>query len=180
MPRQLAEELEHTASRHWKAGALLHMREVITAYEAGDLASAHEAAHRAKADAPRSPSVREALGLIHLERGEFKDALSELLAFRRMTGLAVRDPAIAACYRALDRPEKALEALSLDPGGLDEEGRVEALVVRAGALADMGNLDAAMALLGRERLDPARLEEARRRLRDPRARQDSRVWKYRR
>lgn len=157
------------------------MREAVTAYEAGDLAAAHEVAHRAKADAPRSPSVREALGLIHLERGEFKDALSELLTFRRMTGLAARDPAIAACYRALDRPEKALEALSrLGPAALDADGRVEALVVRAGALADMGNLDAAMALLGREGLDPARLEEARRRLRDPRARQDSRVWKYRR
>jgi tetratricopeptide (TPR) repeat protein len=63
-------------------------------------------------------------------------------------------PLIADCERALGRAEQAARVLS-DPDvrRLDPETRVELLIVVAGARRDLGQLDAALAVLARGGLD---------------------------
>ena len=67
---------------------------------------------------------------------------------------------IADCYRALGRPERALEICGeIDsrrvPPGIYYEG----VIVAAGALRDMGRLDEAMSLLRSVEPDPEEPEE---------------------
>jgi tetratricopeptide (TPR) repeat protein len=61
---------------------------------------------------------------------------------------------MADCERALGRPERALKALD-DPavGKLDAATRAELLIVVAGARRDLGQIDAALAVLERGGVD---------------------------
>jgi tetratricopeptide (TPR) repeat protein len=141
------------------------MQELLAAVEAGDADQALRSAERAKGAAPHSPSVREALGLISYATEDFKRALAELQAFRRMTGDRSHDPRIADCYRALGRPEKAVELLEdLGPSDVDEEDWIDGLIVRAEATAETGNLGGAVAVLALGPLDAVEIHDRHRRL----------------
>jgi tetratricopeptide (TPR) repeat protein len=106
------------------------------------------AASAAKRHALRSPIVREVLGMALYASGRFREAVSELLAYRRMSGRQDQNHVIADGYRALGAPEKGLpfirEALTVP---LPADVRAELFVVGASALADMGRFDEALALL---------------------------------
>jgi tetratricopeptide (TPR) repeat protein len=94
---------------------------------------------RAKIMAPRSPSVREILGLIYYRLGRWQEALRELLAYKRLSGKRSQDHLIADCERALGKPERALDFLDkLKASEVGEETLIEGLVVAAGALQDLG------------------------------------------
>ncbi|MGQ0670159.1 MAG: tetratricopeptide repeat protein [Actinomycetota bacterium] len=116
---------------------------------------------RAKSLAPRSPAVREVLGLAFYEQGRYRDALSEMQAYRRMSGRADQNHIVADCERALGRPERSValadEALSAE---IPIEAKAEAVIVAASALADMGRFDQALGMLRRVRTrdDVARQE----------------------
>lgn len=105
-------------------------------------------ARAARALAGRVGAVREANGIAAYLAGEWNEALTELRTARRMTGSPEHLPVMADCERALGRPERAL-VLADDPEGrrLPPAARVELLVVSAGARRDLGQLDAAVALL---------------------------------
>ncbi|TQS39871.1 hypothetical protein [Cryptosporangium phraense] len=105
-------------------------------------------AQAARAQAGRIASVREAVGLAAYHAGEWKLAIGELRAYRRLTGSDVHMAVIADSERALGRPEKAIElAASPEAAQLDTETRVELLIVAAGARQDAGDLDGALATL---------------------------------
>jgi tetratricopeptide (TPR) repeat protein len=141
------------------------MQEVFAAVSSGAAETALRAAERAKGAAPHAPSVREALGLILYEMGDYKRALGELQAFRRMTGERSHDPRIADCYRALGRPERAVELLEdLDRTTVDEEVWIDALVVRAEATSETGNHPGAVAVLSLGPLDATEIHDRHRRL----------------
>jgi tetratricopeptide (TPR) repeat protein len=124
------------------------MATALAAFDAGNTGKALAAARKAKDAAPRSRSVREALGLILHARGAYKDALAELQAFRRMSGSPLHDPVIAECYRALGRADKALEVLTaLRREDVDAGAWVDAQITRARAHEDNGNVDAAYGVL---------------------------------
>ena len=116
-------------------------------------------ARAARALAGRVGAVREAAGLTAYLAGEWTDALSELRAARRITGRPDHLPVLADCERALGRPEKAL-AYGDDPAvpTLDQETRVELIIVIAGARRDLEQPDAAVLALQ----DPARRTTAKR------------------
>ncbi|MGI8761541.1 MAG: hypothetical protein ACR2LF_09685 [Jatrophihabitantaceae bacterium] len=116
------------------------------------LALAHARAARARAS--RVGAVREAVGVAAYHAGEWSEAVTELRTARRITGDARNLPLLADCERALGRPEQALRALN-DPAvaKLDAETRAELLIVVAGARRDLGQLDAALAVLARGGLD---------------------------
>ncbi len=80
--------------------------------------------------------------------GDYATALSELRAAGRISGSAEHLPMIADCERGLGRPERAL-ALAGAPevARLDAGGRVEMLIVAAGARRDLGQHDAAVLTL---------------------------------
>ncbi len=117
-----------------------------------DRALGHALAARARA--ARVGVVREAVGVAAYHAGEWSTALRELRAARRITG-DPRDLAlIADSERAVGRPEAAVRLLSdPDVGKLDPETRVELLIVVAGARRDLGQPDAALAVLARGGLD---------------------------
>lgn len=119
-----------------------------------DPKKALEHARAARGRGARVGAVREATGLAAYHAGEWAEALSELRAARRISGDASTLPVMADCERALGRPERALKMIE-DPAvrKLDHETRAELLIVVAGARRDMGQLDAALAVLERGGLD---------------------------
>jgi tetratricopeptide (TPR) repeat protein len=114
-------------------------------------------ARAARARAGRVGAVREAVGIAAYRAGEWTTALSELRTARRISGDPRDLPLIADSERALGRPEAAVRLLS-DPDvrKLDAETRAELLIVGAGARRDLGQLDAALAVLARGGLDRER------------------------
>ena len=98
--------------------------------------------------APGASSVRELYGLTLYRLGRWAQASAELEAFRTQTGSTEQHPVLADCARALghyDEVEELWEELrAASPSAeLVAEGRI----VAAGALADQGRLDEAIALL---------------------------------
>jgi tetratricopeptide (TPR) repeat protein len=122
-----------------------------------DPKKALEHARAARGRGARIAAVREACGLAAYHAGEWAEALSELRAARRMSGDATNIAVMADCERALGRPERALKSIE-DPvvGKLDPATRAELQIVVAGARRDMGQIDAALAVLERSGLDPKR------------------------
>jgi tetratricopeptide (TPR) repeat protein len=98
--------------------------------------------------ASRIGVVREAVGLAAYHTGEWQLAIAELRAYHRMTGRQTHLAVLADCERALGRPERAIDMFrTADRGQLDEAEAVELLVVAAGARGDLGQHDAAVAML---------------------------------
>lgn len=132
---------------------------LVTAGELVDTDPQRALAHAraARARASRVGAVREAVGVAAYHAQEWSEALTELRTARRITGDPRTLPLIADCERALGRPNQALRALNdPDVGKLDPETRVELFIVVAGARRDLGQLDAALAVLARGGLDRSR------------------------
>jgi tetratricopeptide (TPR) repeat protein len=111
-------------------------------------------ARAARARAARVGAVREAVGVAAYHAGEWAEALTELRTARRISGDPRNLPLIADCERALGRPAQAARTLSdPDVARLDAETRTELFIVVAGARRDVGQLDAALAVLSRGGLD---------------------------
>jgi tetratricopeptide (TPR) repeat protein len=98
--------------------------------------------------------VREAVGESAYAAGHYSEALSELRAAKRMNGATAYLPIMADCHRALGRPEEALK-LAKSPGvaSFAPEAKAEMTLVEAGALRDLGRLDAALRILERAPLN---------------------------
>lgn len=121
-------------------------------YDDPKLALAH--ARAAKNRAGRVGVVRETNGVVAYHAGEWKEALSELRAARRISGGPGLLAVMADAERGLGRPEKALElGRSPEARELDEEGQIELAIVLAGARHDLGQHDSAVAQL--QRLNPS-------------------------
>jgi tetratricopeptide (TPR) repeat protein len=86
-----------------------------------------------------------------LER--FQEALTEMQAYRRMSGRADQNHIIADSLRAVGRPERAvtLAEEALGARGVTLAAKAEAVIVAASALADLGKFDQALGLLRRVR-----------------------------
>lgn len=111
-------------------------------------------ARAAKDRAGRVAVARETCGIAAYHAGEWKEALSELRAARRMSGGPGLLAVMADAERGLGRPEKALElGNSENVDQLDQESKVELAIVMAGARQDLGQHDAAVVVLQRENPD---------------------------
>lgn len=110
-------------------------------------------ARAAKDRAGRVAVARETNGIAAYRAGEWKEALSELRAARRMQGGPGMMAVMADCERGLGRPEKAVELGRSDEARLlDREGAVELGIVIAGARLDMSQPESAVVTL--QRLNP--------------------------
>ncbi|MFC0100037.1 Replicase polyprotein 1ab [Micromonospora marina] len=110
------------------------------------LALAHAMAARRLAS--RIAAVREAVGLAAYHAGEWQSAIAELRTYHRMTGLQSHLAVLADCERALGRPERAIDLFrGADRDKLDQAVAIELLIVAAGARGDLGQKDAAVAML---------------------------------
>jgi tetratricopeptide (TPR) repeat protein len=136
----LPESLQERVGRHLLAA------EIAVADDDMETALAHS--RQAKKLAGRVAVVREANGTIEYLAGEYAAALNELRAVRRMTGSNDFVAMMADCERGLGRPERAIEFLkSIPMKELAPDTAIEALLVNAGARADMGQIDAALLML---------------------------------
>ena len=109
---------------------------------------AYEHAQEAVRRAGRVDIVREAAGLTAYSTGRFAEALRELRTVRRLNGSSEHLAVMADCERGLERPERAI-ALAASPEAetLDEVQAVELAIVVSGARLDLGEGEAAQAVL---------------------------------
>jgi tetratricopeptide (TPR) repeat protein len=129
--------------------------DAVAAFAAEDYDEAIRLGEQAKHIALRSIAARELLGLAYYRAGRWSEAARELSAFRRLTGSTEQNPVIADCYRAMHKPDKAIEYCDeVKPGQVGEGVYYEAQIVAAGALADMRRMDEAIARLETLNLDP--------------------------
>jgi tetratricopeptide (TPR) repeat protein len=151
----------HATARPGKGGiAVKVFGEAAAAFAEEDFAEAVRLGEQAKHIALRSVAVRELLGLAHYRSGRYRDAARELLAFRRISGTLEQNPVLADCYRATGRPERALELCDeVPPRRVEQPTFYETQIVAAGALADLGRLDDAVARLERLDLEPETAQE---------------------
>jgi len=113
---------------------------------APELALQHAIAARRLAS--RVAVVREAVGLAAYHAGEWSTAVAELRTYHRMTGTQTHLAVLADCERALGRPDKAVDLFrSADRSKMASAEAIELLIVAAGARADLGQKDAAVAML---------------------------------
>ncbi|MGC5019427.1 tetratricopeptide repeat protein [Micromonospora sp. DT47] len=92
--------------------------------------------------------MREAVGLAAYHAGEWQTAIAELRTYHRMSGLQSHLAVLADCERALGRPERAIDLFrGADRDKLDQAVAIELLIVAAGARGDLGQKDAAVAML---------------------------------
>ncbi len=123
-----------------------------------DPEAALEHAKAAKSRAARIAGVREALGIAAYHCGDWALALSELRAAKRMGTRSPLLALIADCERGVGRPERALELARGDEAkALTGDAADELRIVTAGARADMGQLDQALAVLSTPAPDPKRV-----------------------
>ena len=111
-------------------------------------------ARAAKDRAGRVSVAREVNGIAAYHAGEWKEALSELRASRRMHGGPGLLAVMADCERGLGRPEKAIE-LSRSPEARQRPADevIELAIVAAGARLDQNQADSAVITLQRANPD---------------------------
>jgi thioredoxin-like negative regulator of GroEL len=98
--------------------------------------------------APGATPVRELYGLTLYRLGRWAQAKRELEAFRTQTNSVEQHPVLADCYRALGKYGEVEELWDeLRAASPSAELVAEGRIVAAGALADQGSLDDAIAVL---------------------------------
>lgn len=106
----------------------------------------------AKHEAPRVGSIREAYGVALYLSEDWAAALTELQAYRRLTGRVDQNHLVADCLRALgrgvDRIAETAQELVEDMRA-PADRRAEACIVWAAALADAGDIATGRAILRR-------------------------------
>lgn len=159
LPRQWIREIEQTSREATGPAVATAVAEALEALADENFEAAAKSAAQAKSNAPRSAMIQEIYGLSLYHLGRWKEALTELMSYRRISGARDQNHVIADCYRALDRPEKASEICAeVDKGDVPPDVWAETMIVAAGALADRGDLGRALRTLARAELEPAAVE----------------------
>jgi tetratricopeptide (TPR) repeat protein len=150
----------HATARPGKGEILVKVfADAVAAYSAGDYGEAIRLGEQSKHMALRAVAVREFLGLAYYAAGKWSEAARELAAFKRLSGTTAQNPVIADAYRAMGKPEKALELCrEIRRSEVGDEVFYEGAIVGAGALADMGFVDEAIESLEKLDLRPDQAE----------------------
>lgn len=153
LPRDILDEVRSATKPTALNDTISRLSRAIELLERGDAGAAAAEAEKAKRLSPRSSSVRETLGLAYYGQARWHEALTELKAYKRLTGRVDQNHLIADCLRGLDRPEEAVPLADevLRDRGSPNDVKAEAVVVAASALADQGRFAEALAYLGRAR-----------------------------
>jgi hypothetical protein len=112
-------------------------------------------------DCPGIKLIHEIAGLSLYRLGQWRDASDHLEQARAVSGGEVLNhPVLADCYRALMRYDKVDELWrELKEASPDPEIIAEGRIVAAGALADKGDVQAAVRLMQLAKQDPAKVRE---------------------
>lgn len=124
------------------------LREAAHAFERERYTEARTLLKPIAEQAPQAATVRELLGLTYYRLGKWKDAATELEAFRQMTGSTEQNPVLADAYRGLNKHRQVEELWDdLRDASPSADLVTEGRIVMAGSLADRGKLAEAIALL---------------------------------
>jgi tetratricopeptide (TPR) repeat protein len=153
LPRAVQEEIRRTVPPTKARDAMSRLGRAIELLDRGDPKAAAAEAEKAKVLAARASSVREVLGLAYYGLERWQEALTELKAYRRLSGRPDQNHLIADSLRGLGRPHEAVPLADemLRAKGVPNEAKAEAVIVAASALADQGRFAEALAFLGRAR-----------------------------
>ena len=157
--KQLSPEIRGELTTLDRATADVVARHLVAAGklldEDPEAALAHARAARARSG--RIAAVREAVGIAAYHCGDWAQALAELRAARRMGSKSALLALIADCERGVGRPERAVElARTPEAAQLTGDDADELRIVVAGARADLGQHEQALAILSTPQLEPAR------------------------
>jgi tetratricopeptide (TPR) repeat protein len=161
LPGETLDELRETARPHAVADAARALADAVVALsEDGDPEEAVRAARAAKRAAPRSASVREALGIALYQMGDFRGARTELAAAQRISGRQDLAAMLADIERALGRPERAIALFErVDRSKMEADTAAELLLVAASAYGDLDRPAAGVALIRRHARWPVELSD---------------------
>ncbi len=150
LPRDILEEVRSTARPSDQQNAIARLSRAIELLERGDAGGSAAEAEKAKRFAPRSAAVREVLGLALYGQERWSEAMTELKAYKRITGRVDQNHLIADCLRGLGRPADAVPLAEEElRGTAPNDAKAEAVIVAASALADQKRFAEALAFLGR-------------------------------
>ena len=157
--KQLAPEIRSELSTLDRATADTVARHLVAAGELIDTdpeaALAHAQAARTRSG--RIAAIREAVAVAAYHCGDWAQALSEFRAAKRMGSTSQLLPLIADCERGVGRPERAIElARGPEAAQLVGDDADEMRIVVAGARADLGHPEQALAVLSSPPPDPSR------------------------
>jgi tetratricopeptide (TPR) repeat protein len=150
LPNWVIDDLTRVTPKERVAGALRELGAASAALAEGKYHAALRHARKAKDLAPRDATIRETLGVAAYRIGDWKTALSELRAYRRMTGETTHMPIEMDVLRAQGRDgdvEKVWR--ELQDRGAKPAAYNEGRVVYGAFLIDKGNPDQALEVLGR-------------------------------
>lgn len=152
LPRDVLDEIQRATRPTKVRDAVSRLARAVELLERGDTGAAAAEGMKAKQLSPRSASVREVLGLALYGQERWQEALTELKAYRRMTGRADQNHVIADCLRAVGKPAEAVPLAEEElRAKVANEAKAEAVIVAASALADQERFAEALAFLGRAR-----------------------------
>jgi tetratricopeptide (TPR) repeat protein len=160
LPEEVAGELERAVGPHRASGLAERLDSARSAFERERFEDASRMLARLAQEAPGVAAVRELRGLTFYRLEKWRQAATELEAYRALTGAVDQNPVLADCYRALGRYRRVdelwTELREASPSAaLVAEGRI----VAAGAKADKGDLRAAIAMLERSTAQPKRVRD---------------------
>lgn len=166
-PKQLAPDVRRELITLDRSTADYIAKHLVAAGELldDDPESALAHAQAARTRSGRIAAVREAVGIAAYHCGDWAQALAELRAARRMGSKSQLLPLLADCERGVGRPERAIElSRSPEAAELSDEDADELRIVVAGARADLGQLEQALAVLASPPPDPTRIGQTTARL----------------
>jgi len=127
-----------------------NLRKAADAFGEGRNVDARTALTPLVREAPNLPEGRELMGLAMYRLGRWAEAAAHLEAFRELSASTEQNPILADCHRALGNYDD-VEALWRELGEVSPSAELvtEGRIVAAGAKADQGNLEAAIAVLSK-------------------------------
>ena len=153
IPKKVRREIERLVANEARSKDVITCLSVgTTASEAEDDATALRYLGWAKHLAPRAPAVREAYGIALYRSGDLHAALSELQAYRRLSGATDQNHLIADCIRSGGRDQERAVAVAtelLEDERAEIDRRVEAAIVAAAVHLDAGRAARARPLIQR-------------------------------
>ena len=133
----------------------------LDAFEKGRYAEARRIVVPVTRECEGVEFIHEIAGLSLYRTGSWRDAAEHLEIARGLSGgSTLNHPMLADCYRALKRYDKVDELWKeLKESSPDAAIVAEGRIVAAGALADKGDLQAAVRVMEQVRKDPAKVRE---------------------
>lgn len=167
LPKGVRRDVQRATSDAATANRLLqHATAAFAALDEREGAAALPHLQYLKARLPRTGFVREALGVALYLAEDYRAAMSELQAYRRLTGFSDQNHLVADCIRAVGEGEHRIPALVEEMEQAEEAppdaARYEGRIVWASWLADDGDVGAGRAVLAPlldEQSDDEKVEE---------------------